>query len=168
MDIIENRHEVHLSKTGYLHCKISAWTNMLMFMVIHGKSHKFQFTWPSPEKYTTSLNIEKMQFVKICQQLSPLISDNRLKINTVSADDRCWETVQVLNTMDSLYIMVTYDTIVHTAQQLQWKKNSVRFALINDTPYLALMGCLFASYDRDISRAHCKCRISTWRVKFVN
>ena len=58
----------------------------------------------------------------------------------------CWKTVQVPNTMDSLFIMVTYDTIVHTAQQLQWKKYSVRFALINDTPYLTLMGELWDAF----------------------
>ena len=66
--------------------------------------------------------------------------------------------------IDSRYIAVRYNTIMHTTQQFVMVKLRPDVALINDTPYLALMCelwgvfCEFFKeklYFDDLSRAHC-------------
>ena len=42
--------------------------------------------------------------------------------------------------------MAIYNTIMHTAQQLQWQNFSQTFEFMTDTPYLALTGELWSIF----------------------
>ena len=61
-------------------------------------------------------------------------------------------------TIDSRYIVVIYDAIVHIAQQLQLQ-NCTHERYLIPRPYRRSMGCLswvrVKKKERDISRAHC-------------
>ena len=65
----------------------------------------------------------------------------------MSSSDDLNDSDIYIYTIDSPCIAVIYDMIAHTAQQLQLK-TSIRFALMNDTPYLALTGELWVGFDQ--------------------